>query len=82
MPYKGTSATSILRSALAVPIIDQFSKAVKAECHNKLSAIDANDLIVFKNKDSLDKRDSEEEKVNLKFSYNQEEPLEILVLMI
>jgi hypothetical protein len=70
MPYKGTSATFVLRSALAVPIIAAFADAVKVKCHNKLSTIDANDLKVFKNKDSFDKRDSKEEKVNLQFSYN------------
>ena len=64
-PYKGTSATSVLRSSLAVPIIDQLRDAVKVKCSNKLSAIDAEDLLVFKNKESFDRRDAKEEKVNL-----------------
>jgi hypothetical protein len=62
-PYKDTSVSSVLRSSLAVPVIDQFRKAVKAECSNKLSSIDANDLLVFQNKQSFDKRDAAVEKV-------------------
>ena len=61
IPHKGTSATKV-----SVPLgsdIADFRDAVKVKCHNKLSAIDANDLIVFKNKDSFGKRDSKEEKV-------------------
>ena len=61
-PYKETTATSVSLPSTAV--IDQFRKAVKAECPNKLSSIDPSDLLVFKNKDAFDKRDSTEEKVN------------------
>ena len=64
-PYKGTSATSVLRSSLAVPIIDQFRDAVKVKCSNQLSSVDTSQLHVFKNKESFDRRDSKEEKVNL-----------------
>jgi hypothetical protein len=62
-PYKDTSVTSVLRSSLSVPVIDQFRKAVKAECSNTLSSIDAGKLLVFQNKQSFDKRNSKEEKV-------------------
>ena len=61
LPYKKTTATKV-----SVPIgsdIDQFRKAVKAECSNKLSSIDAGDLLVFQNKQSFDKRDAAVEKV-------------------
>ena len=78
LPYKGTRATSVLRSSLAVPIIDQFCDAVKVKYDQPgyLKDIPSGTLKVFKNKDSFDKRDSKEEKVNLQFSYNQEESLE------
>jgi hypothetical protein len=49
-PYKETSASSILRSSLVVPIIDQFRDAVMAKNSNKLSSIDSSDLLVYKNK--------------------------------
>ena len=55
-PYKGTSASSLLLSPLAVPVVDQFRKAVKAEYSNKLSSVDAGALLVYKNKAEFDKR--------------------------
>ncbi len=61
LPYMGTRATKV-----SVPVgsdIAEFCKAVKAECSNKLSSIDAGDLLVFKNKQSFDKRNLEEHKV-------------------
>ena len=63
-PYKDTSVTSVLRSSLVVPVIDQFRDAVKVKFSNKLSSIDAADLKVFKNKQSFDRRNSKEENVN------------------
>ncbi len=42
-------------------IIDQFKDAVKAKFSNRLSNIDAGDLLVFKDKDSFSKRGSNEE---------------------
>ena len=61
-PYKGTTASSILRSSLAVPVVDQFRKYVKAENSNKLSSYDAADLVVYKNKPAFDKRNAHEGK--------------------
>ena len=61
LPYMGTRATKV-----SVPIgsdIADFCKAVKAECSNKLSSIDANDLLVFQNKQSFDNRDAAAGKV-------------------
>ena len=61
-PYNGTTATTV-----SVPIgsdIDQFRDAVKAEYSDShLKGIDASDLLVFKNKQSFDKRDAAVEKV-------------------
>jgi hypothetical protein len=60
MPYKGTRATSVLRSSLVVPIIDQFCDAVKVKYSDShLKGISASDLLIFKNKDSFDKRDAD-----------------------
>jgi hypothetical protein len=63
-PYKGTTVSSILRSSLVVPVIDQFRDAVKAKHSNKLSSVDAADLLVYKNKAAFDKRTVLEEKVS------------------
>jgi hypothetical protein len=61
-PYKGTTATKV-----SVPIgsdISDFRKAVKAEYSDShLKGISPSDLLVFKNKHSFDKRNSNEEKV-------------------
>ena len=65
LPYKGTSATFVWRSSLKVPIIAEFCKAVKTEYSDShLKGVSPSDLLVFKNKDSFDKRNLEEEKVN------------------
>ncbi len=56
LPYKDTSVSSILRSSLVVPVIDQFRDAVKAKNSNKLSSFDAADLIFYKNKSAFDIR--------------------------
>jgi hypothetical protein len=53
--YKGTSDSSILSSSLAFPVVDQFRDAVKAKHSNKLSSVDAADLIVYKNQTAFDK---------------------------
>ena len=61
LPYKGTTADKV-----TVPVgsdITEFRDAVKVKCSNKLSSIDAGKLLVFKNKQSFDKRDSAVEKV-------------------
>jgi hypothetical protein len=52
--YKGTSASSV--SLPSGSVIDQFRDAVKVKHSNKLSSIDAADLVVYKNKASFDKR--------------------------
>ena len=64
-PYKGTTADKVFLSSQAD--VADFRKAVKAENSHKLSSIDAADLLVYKNKTSFDKRNSDNEK---------EEPLE------
>jgi len=60
-PYKGTSASSILLSSLAVAVVDQFRKAVKAEYDNPnyLKDIPSGALLVYKNKAEFDKRNIE-----------------------
>ena len=64
-PYKDTSATSVLRSSLAVPVIDQFRDAVKVKYDQPgyLKDIPSGNLLVFQNKQSFDKRDAAVEKV-------------------
>jgi hypothetical protein len=60
VPYKGLDPTvsSILKSSLAMSVIDQFRKAVNAEHSNKHSSVDAADLLVFKNKAVFDNRNA------------------------
>jgi hypothetical protein len=65
-PYEGTSASSILRSSLSVPTVDQFREAVKAKNRNKLFIVDSSDLLVYKNKAAFDKRND---------AIDEEEPL-------
>ncbi|KAJ3329493.1 hypothetical protein HDU76_007808 [Blyttiomyces sp. JEL0837] len=60
LPYRGTTATSV--SLPPDSVVDQFRDAVKAEKPNKLSSVDASDLVVYKNKDAFDKRDADEGK--------------------
>ena len=50
LPYKDTSASSILRTSLDVPVIDQFRDAVKAKHSNKLFSVDSDALQVYNNK--------------------------------
>jgi hypothetical protein len=61
-PFKGTSASSIMSSSLVVPVVDQFRDAVKGKHSNKLSSVDAADLLVYKNKATFDKRNADEGK--------------------
>ena len=74
LPYMGTTADYVSLPPSAD--IAQFRKAVKAEFSNTLSSVDAGKLLVFKNKQSFDKRKSKREKVNDFKSYKQEVPLE------
>ena len=62
-PYSGTSASSVSLPRSAA--IDQFRDAVKIKYSDShLKGVSPSDLQVFKNKDSFDKRNLEEEKVN------------------
>ena len=71
LPYKGTSASSILSSSLAVPIIDQFRKAVKAElADSHLKGVAPLDLVVYRNKAAFDKRNSEDENEKVRIFFN------------
>jgi hypothetical protein len=66
-PYKGTGADKVAVSSTAD--VADFRKAVKAEYSNKLSSVDAGELLVYKNKTSFEKR-------NASFDDGKEEPLE------
>ena len=63
-PYKGTTASCIIRSSLAVPVVDQFREAVQAKYDkpNYLKDIPSGSLLVYKNKAAFDKRNSHEGK--------------------
>ena len=71
LPYKDTSVSSVLRSSLVVPVVDQFRDAVKAKYDqpNYLKDIPAAATLVYKNKSAFDKRDAA-------FDEGKEEPLE------
>ena len=58
LPYKNISASSVLRSSLAVPVVDQFRDAVqlKYDKPNYLKDIPSGALLVYKNKAAFDKR--------------------------
>ena len=58
LPYKGTSVSSILRSSLVVPVVDQFRDAVqiKYDKPNYHKDIPSGALLVYKNKSAFDKR--------------------------
>ena len=66
-PFKGTTVSSVLRSSLVVPVVDQFREAAYRKHTNKLSSLDAADLSVYKNKEAFDKRNAD---------IGKEEPLE------
>jgi len=55
-PYKNSSASSIERRLITVPVIDQFRKLAYLENSNKLAGVDASDLLVYKNKAAFDAR--------------------------
>ena len=67
LAYKNIQASSILSSSLNFPIVDSFRDAVKTKYPNKLTSVDAGELLVFKNKAAFDKRNADNGK---------EEPLE------
>ena len=60
LPYKGTTVSSVLRSSLVVPVVDQFRKAVQAEYDQPgyLKDIPSSALLVYKNKAAFDKRNA------------------------
>jgi hypothetical protein len=70
-PFKGTTVSSVLRSSLVVPVVDQFRKAVQAQYDkpNFLKDIPSGALLVYKNKAAFDKR-------NAAVDEGKEEPLE------
>jgi len=71
-PYKGASPTSILRSSVVVPVIDQFRKAVLQENSSILTGITPSQLVVYKNKHSFENRNGaagDENEKPLKASY-------------
>ena len=61
LPYMGTTADKV--TVPAGSDITEFRDAVKVKCSNKLSSIDAGDLLVFQKKQSFDKREAAVEKV-------------------
>ncbi len=61
LPYKGTSCDKVSVSSSAD--VADFRDAVHAKNSNKLSSLDAADLLVFRNKDAFDKRNDLENKV-------------------
>ena len=65
-PYKRTTADKVSVSSSAD--VADFRDAVKVKHSNKLSSVDASQLLVYKNKASFDKRNSQNGK---------EEPLEV-----
>jgi hypothetical protein len=52
-PYKKTTVSSLLRSSLVVPAVDQFRKTVNAENSAILTGITSSQLLVYKNKDAF-----------------------------
>ena len=60
----GTTVSSVVRSSLVVPVVDQFREAVKAKYDqpNYLKDIPSGTLIVYKNKEAFDKRHAQEGK--------------------
>jgi hypothetical protein len=61
-PYMGTSVTSVLRSSIVVPVVDQFRDAVikkyKDQDSTILTGIASSQLLVYKNKATFDKRNT------------------------
>ncbi|KAJ3214469.1 hypothetical protein HDU67_001654 [Dinochytrium kinnereticum] len=66
LPYKGTTADKV--SVASSADVADFRKAIKAKNSNMLSSVDADELLVYKNKSSFDKR-------NAAVDEGKEEPL-------
>jgi hypothetical protein len=64
-PYKGcsTDCVALPSSSIIVELKDAVKKKHKEEDSNVLSGISASQLLVFKNKESFDKRNLKEAKV-------------------
>ena len=69
-PYMGTTASSILRSRIVVPIVDQFREAIikkyKDEDSNILTGLASSQLSVYENKNAFDQRNAEGKQEPLK----------------
>ena len=59
--YKGVTADYV--SLSSNDFIAKFRDAVKAKFPNKLSSVDASDLMVYKNREAFEERYDQEEKV-------------------
>jgi hypothetical protein len=75
-PYKNTSVSSVVRSSLVVPVVDQFRKAVHLEYDKPkyLQDTPPSALLVYKNKATFDKR-------NAAVDEGKEEPLKSSCLL-
>eukprot|EP00569_Conticribra_weissflogii_P002491 CAMPEP_0171346544 /NCGR_PEP_ID=MMETSP0878-20121228/25128_1 /TAXON_ID=67004 /ORGANISM="Thalassiosira weissflogii, Strain CCMP1336" /LENGTH=351 /DNA_ID=CAMNT_0011850249 /DNA_START=41 /DNA_END=1096 /DNA_ORIENTATION=+ len=62
-PYRNSSVSSIEYSLITVPVIDQFRQLVHRKNSNKLTGIDASDLLVYKNKAAFYARNNAEDDV-------------------
>jgi hypothetical protein len=60
-PYKNSSASSIERHLITVPVIDQFRKLVHRESVSILTGIAPSQLLVYKNKVSFVRRNAEDD---------------------
>jgi hypothetical protein len=58
-PYKNSSASSIERRLITVPVIDQFRDAVLSKNSNKLASVDASDLLIYRNIAAFDRRNND-----------------------
>ncbi len=58
-PYKNSSASSIERRLITVPVIDQFRDAVLSKNSNKLAIVDASDLLIYRNIAAFDRRNND-----------------------
>ena len=60
-PYKNSSVTSIERSLLNVPVLDQFRKLVHRENSSILAGVAPSQLLVYRNKAAFDNRSAAKE---------------------
>ena len=67
--FKGTSVSSVLRSSLVVPVVDQFRDAAYLENSSILTGFTSSQFIVYKNKTAFELR-------NAPVDEGKEEPLE------